>query len=429
MKVEKKLFSGLNNTIYYKLSPFLFLYLVICILFAKSAFVGDEVRYVMFANNLLSGFYSHAYPNINLWNGPGYPLLIGVLLFFKFPFIVLKLLNALLLYFSLIISYMTFSIYSSKKSSYLCTILLGLYFPIFEMIPFILTEPLAWFLISLVCFLLIKNYQQKTISWKLVILASLSIAYLAMTKIIFGYVILLMLFISIFLFLLPRFRSSAKKSIFIFFLSFSFCLPWLIYTYSLTNKVFYWTNSGSMSLYTMSTPYANELGDWHNSYDLQLNPNHRIFMDSISKLQPLERDEAYKRAAIGNIKSHPKKFLSNWIANVGRLLFSYPYSNTQQTIKSYFTILPNMFIVVIIVLLLAVSIVYHKKIPDGIMWLFLFILIYLLGSSLVSAYRRMFYITMPFWFLFISYVLNNIISVNTRDKPFCSTEVHEIDAG
>jgi hypothetical protein len=387
---------------------------MICILFSKNVFVDDEGRYVMFANNLLNGFYSPAYPNINLWNGPGYPVLIAPFLFFKFPFIALKLLNPILLYFSLIISYKTFSIYSSKKSSFFYTILLGLYFPIFEMIPLILTESLAWFLISLVCFLFIKIYKQKTFSWKLTFLSAFSIAYLAMTKVIFGYVILLMLFVSIFMFLLPIFRSSAKKSTLIFLISFVFCLPWLLYTYSLTNKPFYWTNSGSMSLYTMSSPYANELGDWTNSKILQLNPNHKVFMDSISKLKPLEKDEAYKTAAIENIKSHPKKYLSNWIANVGRLLFSYPYSNKEQNIKSYFTIIPNMFVIVIIVLTFAVSIVHYKKFPEGLILLFLFILIYLFGSTLVSAYRRMFYITMPFWFFFISYVFNNIISFKIR---------------
>ena len=412
MQLLTKWYSGLN--IYLKFSPFLFIYLMICILFSKNVFVDDEGRYVMFANNLLNGFYSPAYPNINLWNGPGYPVLIAPFLFFKFPFIALKLLNPILLYFSLIISYKTFSIYSSKKSSFFYTILLGLYFPIFEMIPLILTESLAWFLISLVCFLFIKIYKQKTFSWKLTFLSAFSIAYLAMTKVIFGYVILLMLFVSIFMFLLPIFRSSAKKSTLIFLISFVFCLPWLLYTYSLTNKPFYWTNSGSMSLYTMSSPYANELGDWTNSKILQLNPNHKVFMDSISKLKPLEKDEAYKTAAIENIKSHPKKYLSNWIANVGRLLFSYPYSNKEQNIKSYFTIIPNMFVIVIIVLTFAVSIVHYKKFPEGLILLFLFILIYLFGSTLVSAYRRMFYITMPFWFFFISYVFNNIISFKIR---------------
>jgi hypothetical protein len=282
------------------------------------------------------------------------------------------------------------------------------------MFPLIITESLTWFLISLVCFLFIKNYKQKSISWKFIFLSAFSIAYLALTKVIFGYIILSMLFISVLLFLLPKFRSSAKKSILIFLISFVLCLPYLLYTYSLTNKLFYWTNSVSMALYTMSTPNANELGDFSDSDELLLNPNHKVFIDSISRLKPLAIDEAYKTAAIKNIKNHPQKFFFNWIANVGRLLFSYPFSNAVQTIKSYFTIIPNMFIIVLIILILPVSIVHYKKFPEGIILLFLFVLIYLLGSSLVSAYRRMFYITIPFWFFFISYVFNNIISIKIK---------------
>lgn len=412
MKSLTKWYSGLN--IYFKLIPFLLLYLIICIVFASHENFGDEGRYLYFANNLLNGFYSPPYPEINLWNGPGYPVFLAPFIFLKLPLVALRLLNGFLLYFSLIISYKTFCIYSSKRSAFLFTVILGLYFPIFEMLPFIYTENLTWFLISLVCFLFIKSYVQKGIPWRLILLTAFSIAFLAMTKVIFGYVILLMFLVSLFMFLLPKFRSSARKATLIFFISFVFCLPWLFYTYSLTNKIFYWTNSGSMSLYTMSTPYANELGDWSNTDELLENPNHRIFMESIAKLNAIQRDKAYKTAAIENIKNHPQKYLSNWFANVGRLLFSYPFSNSEQTIKTYWTILPNMFVIVFAALSFVISIGYYKRFPTSLILLLLFILIYFFGSSLVSAYRRMFYITIPFWFFFISYVFNNIISIKIK---------------
>jgi hypothetical protein len=325
------------------------------------------------------------------------------------------LLNPFLLYFSLIINFKTFSIYSSKKIAVLFTVLLGLYFPVFEMLPAILTECLTWFLISLICFLLIKTFNKPDLSWKLIILSSFSIAYLAMTKVIFGYAILFMLLASAVIFLFPKFRPSAKRSVLIFLFSFIFCLPWLFYTYSLTNKPFYWGNAGNMSLYTMSTPYANELGDWGSESELQENPNHKIFMDSVLKLTALERDEAYKKAAIKNISSHPRKFFSNWVANIGRLLFSYPYSNKTQNVKTYFTVVPNMFVIVFIVLIFPVSIIYYKRIPKGLFFLLLFMLIYLLGSSFLGAYRRMFYVTLPFWYFYISFVISNIISI--RIKP------------
>ncbi|MEO6707209.1 MAG: hypothetical protein ABIN04_15325 [Ginsengibacter sp.] len=405
-----------GQNIFFKLSPFLVLYLIICISFSSSEFVIDEGRYAWFANNLLKGFYAPKHSDVFLWNGPGYPILIAAFLFLKMPLITIKLLNAVLLYFSLIISYKTFSLYSPKKNAFIFTVLLGLYFPVFEMIPFLLTEILTWFLISLICFLLIKNHEQKKIKWGLILLAAFAIAYLAMVKVVFGYVILSMIFVSAFMFLWGRFRHTAKKSILIFTISMIFCLPWLIYTYNLTGKVFYWSNSGSMSLYTMSTPYPKELGDWSREDSLSLNPNHKAFMDSISVLSPLEKDGAYKNAAINNIKNHPKKYFLNWVANIGRLLFSYPYSKTQQSIRTYFTILPDMFVVVIILLSFSISIINYKKFPEGMIFLFLFILIYLLGSTLLSAYRRMFYITMPFWFLYFSYFFDKIISIKIKKK-------------
>ena len=91
MKRLTKWYSGLN--IYYKLTPFLLLYLIICIVFAPHENVGDEGRYLYFANNLLSGFYSPPYPEINLWNGPGYPLFLAPFIFFELPLIALRLLN------------------------------------------------------------------------------------------------------------------------------------------------------------------------------------------------------------------------------------------------------------------------------------------------------------------------------------------------
>lgn len=406
-------YSGLS--IYIKLLPFLALYLIVSIFFADDILDGDEKRYFGFAENLTKGFYSPPFPNIKLWAGPGYPLFLAPFVFFNSPLCVLRILNAVLIYFSLIISYQTFTFHSSIKNSLLFTILLGLYFPIYEVLPSIQTESLSWFLISLVCFLFIKNFLTTAISRKYIILAALSIGFLAMTKVIFGYVIVIMLFISIVLFLFPEFRISAKKSFLIFFFSLIFCLPWLFYTYSLTNKLFYWGNSGSMSLYTMSSPYEDELGDWTRHEDLLINPNHHVFMDSVLKLTPIEREEAYQSAAIQNIKKYPKKYFTNWLANTGRLFFSYPYSNSKQTINSYYTIIPNMFIVVLMLFAIGISIVYYKKVPDAILLLLLFMVIYLFGSTLVSAYRRMFYITIPFWFVFFNYIFTHFVSIKIKN--------------
>jgi len=403
-------------TIYYKLIPFLLVYLAISILFAPTEFYGDEARYVWFANNLLKGFYSPPFPDINLWNGPGYPLLISVFLFFKLPLIFIRVLNAVLLYLALLISYKSIHVFISERIAFLYVVLLGLYYPVFETLPLIFTESLTWFLISLVVYLLLKNLRQNSLNFKLLLLTSATIAYLAMVKVIFGYVIPLTIIASIFLIIFPKYRKDAKKSVVIFFFAILFCFPYLFFTYSLTGKLYYWANSASMSLYTMSTPNINESGDWLPKAKLKLNPNHSTFMDSISRLKPLQMDEAFKKTAIKNIINNPLKYFSNWVANVGRLLFSYPYSSTQQSTSSYFTILPNMFVVVFILIAFMLCILRYKYIPPEIVIILIFILIYLFGSSLLSSYRRMFYVTLPFWAVFISFVFNNTISIIKENK-------------
>lgn len=410
----QKSFRYTDLNIYLKLIPFLLFYVGICLVFSDNKTVSDESRYLMFAQNLLQGFYSPPPPNFNLWNGPGYPLVIASLLFLKIPLLFIKILNAFFFYFSLIISYKTFTKFASKNYSLLFTILLALYFPIYLDLPFILTESLTWFLISLVCFTFLQNFETIALSLRFILFAAFVIAYLAMTKIIFGVVIIIMLILSFLGLFLTPIRNTAKKSFIIFFLSFILCLPWLIYTFQITHKPFYWGNSGSMSLYTMSSPNTNELGDWFSEPELSLNPNHSKFLDSISGLNSLGKDEAYKIQALKNIKSHPKKYLWNWIGNIGRLLFSYPNSYTPQSLDTFFTILPNFFVIVFILASLILTFLNLKKIPQELFVLLVFILIYLFGSSLVSAYRRMFYITLPFWGLFILYISSNFVTIKIK---------------
>jgi len=368
----------------------------------------------MFANNLLNGFYSPPPPDINLWNGPGYPLLMAILLFFKLPILGIRLFNGVLLYLSLILTFKTINTYASRKEALFFTVLLGLYYPIYPKIPLVLTEAFAWFLISLIGYLFVKHFKEEGISRKYTLITAFSIAFLALTKIIFGYVILSMIILSLALYLIPTYRKAAKQSFIIFSLALVFCIPYLTYTYQLTDKVFYWADSGGMSLYTMSTPYEGELGDWRTKNALLNLPNHRAFIDSIYTLPPIQRDDAYRAKAIENIKNHPGKYFGNWVANVGRLLFSFPYSDAKQSPKTMFTVVPNMFVIVFILLAAAIAIISKKKLPTAFIFLLFFILIYLFGNSLVSAYRRMFYITIPFWVMFFSYVFTNFITIRLR---------------
>jgi hypothetical protein len=399
-------YSGLS--IYLKLIPFLILYLLISFLFRPAELVNDEIRYMLYTKYLLNGIYSPAAPDINLWAGRGYPALLVPLLLLKVPVIGLRLLNAFLLYFSLIVFNKTIEIYTSSKAVSIYTILLALYFPMYKSLPALMTECLTWFLLTLIVYLFVKISKQKTFSWKSICLCGFIVAYLAMTKIIFGWVIIVMVVFSFALLLVSRYRSIAKASAYIFSLAFILCIPYLLYTYTLTNKVFYWTNCSGMSLYTMSAPYPKDYGDWKPAEEMALNPNYRDFIQSISKLQPLDQDIAYKKQAIENIKKYPAKYFMNCIANTGRLFFEYPFTNVSQSTGTFFFMIPNMFVVVFITIALGLGIYYRQKLPGEILFMLVFVFIYLSGSVLVSAYCRMFIVTMPFWMLFFFYVFNEL---------------------
>jgi len=79
------------------------MYIIITVVFSKVILIGDESRYLMFAENITRGYYSQPPPNISLWNGPGYPLLLV-------PFVLInslklaKIFNAIFLYFSVVFS-------------------------------------------------------------------------------------------------------------------------------------------------------------------------------------------------------------------------------------------------------------------------------------------------------------------------------------
>ncbi len=163
-----------------------------------------------------------------------------------------------------------------------------------------------------------------------------------------------------------------------------------------------------MSLYTMSTPYPDEYGDWFNwyyHYKPQRELNHKEFMEPIRKLDQVRRDELLKKKALENILDYPGKYFKNVLANAGRL-FYYPFSYTPQTLGTYIYMAPNMFVFV----LLCFSIGVYPMIARESALNFLITLtgIYFGGTLLLSAFSRMLAVVMPILVIFISYVLAKI---------------------
>jgi hypothetical protein len=172
-----------------------------------------------------------------------------------------------------------------------------------------------------------------------------------------------------------------------------------------------------MQLYWMTTPYGNELGSWFSVKDVKERPDlapHRKFFASLEGLSDTERDDAYKKQAIHNIADHPKKYLYNWSANVGRLLFSYPFSLGPQSLTTYFYLAPNMFVVVLFLLSTIPAALRPRAIPFELWAILVFVLIAFGGSTVLSAYDRQFAPLVPGLCIWMSFVYVRVLRIELR---------------
>jgi hypothetical protein len=255
-------------------------------------------------------------------------------------------------------------------------------------------------------------------AWLHLLMASIYLGYLALTKVFFGYVIVVGLLSFGVMYLWQR-KKKFKQTAYIYLLALILCLPHLFYTYSLTGKVFYWGTSGGMSLYWMSERHENEWGSWFSSRKVKENPelaHYREFFDKMSKLSEVEKDGEFKKRAIYNITHHPAKYFVNWIANIGRLLFSYPFSHTQHKLTTYFYLIPNMFLVVLFLLGIYPVILRWRSIPYEIYALFYFGFVAFGGTSLLSAYDRQFRPLVPILLLWLCYIYIRVLKIEVRPK-------------
>jgi hypothetical protein len=394
-----------------KFLPLIIVYVVVLVLSPTGIGRSDQTRYLWYAENLSRGYFSPKQP-VNLWSGPGYPLLLAPFVGLRLPLAVPRALNIVLLLAAVGYFYATLRSYIGGRWAVIGAYILGLWPPLVMFVPRLLTETLAVFLISGFIFHLARLHRAEARSRTHLILASGYLAYLALTRVLFGYVALAVLIITFALWLWRR-QGVLRKDVLVYCLALVFCIPYLGYTYSLTHKVFHWADSGGLSLYWMASPYKEDLGAWHNSTEVRRNPelkkNHGSFFEELSGLSPTEQDEALRRKALENIAGHPAKFMKNWVANVGRLLINYPYAYRNQNLFNYLRLIPGMFIVVFSIMAVYPTLAGRRRLPHEIWMLLLFGLVAFGGSSVLSAYNRLFLPLVPVVFLWIGVVVNRTV--------------------
>ncbi len=241
---------------------------------------------------------------------------------------------------------------------------------------------------------------------------------------------------------LNRNNKNYRRSILIMALAILTTIPYLFYTYSLTGRILYWGNSGGTSLYWMTAPYENENGAWEsetfranerkgNTYiSMQgdtgtnistqlLKLNHQKDYDEILKYNGVQKDDAYKKIAIHNIKTHPVKYLKNISANISRVFFSFP-----SNFMFEHTILKVWYFAVLFTLMLfcfVSSVVNWRKIPYSVGFVLAIAFLYLAGISLLSAVNRYFIVIIPFLLFWIAYIIDKLgtlkIKFDTDTNP------------
>lgn len=400
--------------------PLLLILLSITFLLSENVLQGDEGRYLKFSENLLNGYYAN--PELNqgfLWNGPGYPIILVPFKFFNSPFILIKLLNSIFLFFGVIFLYKSLRFNLNHKISLFFSYVGGITHPFFFMsITLILTESLCFFLISISLYYFLKYMNTRN---KInIYIFGISSGFLILTKVFFSYVFLCLGIVSILSILFKKDFPKNKFLLKLSFYPFIVCIPYLLYTYSLTGKIFYWSDAGGNSLYCMSTPFEGEYGDWfpiserlgdlHNSKTTiykknNLKENHLEFIKSLKRLNGIEKDQRLKIKAIQNIKSNKTKFLKNIIYNFGRASIRYPFTNREVS-PLFLLIFVFHFSLLFFPLLLSI-----KKIIFNLMYEELIVLwffsIFLFGTLLLSAESRFIFPIYPIIIFIISTLLIN----------------------
>jgi hypothetical protein len=382
------------------------LYVVLILHYYTDGLRGDEIRYITYAQNLLNGFYSPPAPDFDLWSGPGYPFILMPFIALGFGHFQLVLLNVVFLVGALFFTYKSARLFVNDNLAILITLFLGMYFPISKHIYFVHTECFTWLLVSVILNIISRMIITNKSSVGTGIGLSILLAFLVMVKVVFGYVIIGMAMLLAVRTLIVKRNMSALRPLGVMSLAFVFCIPWLMYTYSITGRTMLWTNCSSLSLYTMSTSYEGEYGDWLHPNILIEHTEHKEFVSRTMTKPALQQFDLYQKQAIENIKNNKLGYAKNWMFNVSRMLSEYPTNKRMNIgLAPLKSLGPLLFLLPLLVYFMFVHFKRRNEVAPEITMALVFVLAYLFGSSLVSAMERMFFITLPFWMIYVAYFM------------------------
>ncbi len=394
--------------------------------------IADESKFYHYAENISNGFYLDA-ENPNIKEGPGYPLYLSIAATVDIPFYVVRTSNVLFLSIAAYYLFLSLRLFVTQKVAIIGTYLFALYPPILRWANLMYAESLALMLLLGFAYHFIRYFQAVEKGRRHGIISALFLGYLTLTKIIFAYVVLGVLLCCLMLALSKKSRKSFKiaKISTIFLYALLILSPYVLHNFWVTGKFFYLGTHGGLVLYHRSTPYDNEFGnsfsrdkivrgqgprsrDGVNVNIDQLQKNHLALFQEIDSMTWIEKDSVLSEVAIRNMMAHPKKYLSNTIANVSRLLFHFPFSYRIQNLETLGYLIPNMFIVVLTLLGLYPVYMGRKLIPKELVILALVGLVYMAGHTVLGGRGRFFIPVVPILIIFFSFVYSHLLEIRIR---------------
>lgn len=404
--------------------PILFTLLVVFSVLGKNIPLSDGIRYWETAGDFLNGFsQKKILESYLLTNGPIYPLILSLFRGMGFGVKACILLNAVFLYTASVYFFKLLRNYLNFKKSLLFTYLLLLVDPfLFYWGAKLYSEPLSILFVCLFLYTAHLFFLKKL--KKHLYLAALFLGLLALTRVIFGYVIPVLFSLYLILFILNKQKKIYLEFAKLHLVAFFITIPYLIFTYNITQKVFFWSDNGGMLLYWTASPHKTDLGEWHvfnfdylkdhlanrynqfsgldsihlrNVNDLildKMKSDHTPFIDTLEGLNRLEFDSRLKEMALANIQNHPANFFRNWLLNTGRLMIGYPHAlYFKPPYSPVFSLLNILKSSLLLFLFLASILLYLLKKSYWNHWLtyvILFLGVFLGGQSLLAVQSQRF---------------------------------------
>lgn len=398
----------------------LVLHVVIALLVDRPDLIWDEGRYLDGAVNLTKGsFVTPESPDIV--NGPGYPLVLAALLGLNVPLLGLRLLNSVFMALAAWFSFRTVLPYAGRGWSVTVALVTGLHPSLLRVAPFLMTESLAVCCVAGFAWAFTAALRSEKIAWRPILLAAFAMGWLTMTRVFFGNVIMASIFFL--LILLPiwkKARVTLLRALLMLGLAFALCLPWLAYTKSKTGDTLCWsTNAGELLYWATSTGHG-ENGHWFSDIDAINKPEliangHREFYQAHYYLPVKEREAAFKKKAMENLRANPVGAFKNWLCNWGRLTLGWPRSFHAEELLMLVLVTANMPLVLGVLLALGVGCQKWRSIPPELYLLALMSFIYLGGTSLLPGLPRYTLVIWPWMGLVVAMVLNRHLRLRLAD--------------